>query len=232
MTNYDALKSHKSHLIRKTLGGSAFFGPMTAAAVPPEPFVYTPAAVGPPATLESIEFVTGIFDDYRDVGLLSDDGIAFENEVSESNVTSWQSTSPTRTDITSDIDSMTLTPQQTGRLQINLWTGADLQEGSRNASTGTVSFAKSERPSTREWRMCAIGVDGEGDEQFIVGRYYPRVKVTGRSGQSFSKGDDPLTWGLTLQARYDAAAGFSCRYFFGGLGWRKALADMGFTALT
>lgn len=232
MTNYDALKKHQAHLIRKTLGGSAFFGPLSADAIPAEPFAYTAEAVGPPVVPAKVEFVSGIFDDYVDVGLLSDDGIAFENEISESNVTSWQSVSPTRTDITSDIDTMTLTPQETSRLTLSLWTGADLQAGSRNAGTGTVSFAKSERPSTREWKMCSVGVDGEGDEQIVVGRYYPRVKVTGRAGQSYSKGDDPLSWGLTLQARYDSTAGFSVRYFFGGMGWRNLLVDMGFTALT
>lgn len=230
MPSYDEIKKLQNHLIRKALGGSLFLADMTADVWPSDPFAYTAAVVGPPAEpakVDLVEMPTG----YEDLGYLTDDGIGQENEVSESSTTSWQSTTPTRVDITSDVDSLTVTAQETKLLTIGLLTGAQLSAASRNAVTGTLSIAKPERPSARHYRGFALAVDGEGDDQFFIGRIYPKLKVTGKAAQNYSKGDDPITWGVTMTAFYDSAAGFSTRYVFGGMGWRNALQDMGFTAL-
>jgi len=229
-TTYDALKNLQNQLIRKAGGGSLFLADMTAEVWPSEPFAYTAAVEGPPAVPAKLELVEAPVG-YEDFGYLTDDGMAHENEVSESNVTSFQSVTPTRSDVTSDVDSLTVTAQETKLLTIGLITGAQLSAGSRNSNTGTLSVAKPERPSARHYRGFALAVDGEGDDQFFIGRIYPKLKVTGKAAQSWAKGDDPITWGVTFTAFYDSTAGYAVRYVFGGMGWRNALADMGFTAL-
>ena len=139
--------------------------------------------------------------------------------------------SPTRAEVTAKTQTITVVAQETKLLTISLYTGAQLSSGSANASTGTLSFGEPERPVTRFWRGCALFIDGEGPEQIIIGRIYPRLKVTGANAQNWGKGDDPVTYGVTLQAFPDAEYGTSCQYFFGGLGWRSTLEARGFTAL-
>lgn len=231
MSTYDEISNLQSDLIRKSQGGSLFLAPIASTVIDAEPFVYTPAAVGPPAVPASLGFKP-LPEGYGDLGYLTDDGIQFENETTESNVTSWQAVEPTRAEITSDIDSLTVVAQETKLLTIGLYTGASLTPASRNASTGTVSFAKPPRPSAREYRGFAVFIDGEGEDEYIVGRIYPRLKVTNKAPQQWGKSDNAVTWGVTLSARQDSEAGYSCRYVFGGMGWRRDLAKMGFTALT
>jgi hypothetical protein len=230
INTYDDLKNLQNELIRKSLGGSMWLAPFdTADPWPEEPFVYTAAVTGPPAVPASVSLVAKPAG-YDDAGYLSDDGIAQSNEVSESDVTSWQSTTPTRSDITSDVDNITIVMQETKLLSIGLYTGANLAADARNATTGTLFVPKPERPSARFYRGFALAVDGEGDDEFFIGRIYPRLKVTGKSDQNYAKGDDPLSWGVTFRAFVDSDLGYSVGYVFGGMGWRNALADMGFTA--
>lgn len=231
MPSYDDLKSLQAELIRKSLGGSMFLAPMTADPVPAEPFTYTPYSVGPPVVEESLEFEATAFTGYEDLGYLTDDGISHEVESTESEVTSWQSVTPTRADLTAKNQTITIVAQETKLLTIGLYTGAQLTADSRNATTGTLSFGEPERPVARFWRGCAVFIDGEGADEFIIGRIYPRLKVTGANAQSWGKGDDPISYGVTMRAFMDSTYGTSCRYFFGGLGWRGKLVEMGFTAI-
>lgn len=228
MPSYDSLKSLQTDLIRKAGGGSLFLAPMTSSVINAEPFAYHAAVTGPPAVAAYVDLValpTG----YEDIGYLTDDGIAQDNEVTESNVTSWQSVTPTRSDITQDVDSITVVAQETKLLTIGMYTGADLSPTSRNSTTGTVSIPKPERPVARHYRGFGLAVDGEGDDEVFIGRIYPKLKVTGKNAQNWAKGDDPVTWGLTMTAFNDSAAGFSVRYVFGGTGWLNRLEAMGFT---
>jgi hypothetical protein len=228
--SYDSLKKLQNDLIRKASGGSLWLAPMTSDVIDAEPFAYSAAVTGPPAVPHKVDLVA-LPAGYEDVGYLTDDGIAQENEVTESNVTSFQSVTPTRSDITSDVDSVSIVAQETKLLTIGLLTGAALTPASRNATTGTLSIAKPERPVARHYRAFGLAVDGEGEDEFFIGRIYPKLKVTSKAAQNWAKGDDPITWGVTFTAFADATEGYSVRYVFGGLGWRNRLVEMGFTAL-
>lgn len=228
MAAYDDMISQNQDLIRKTLGGAAFLGPDTVD--PITTFTtHTPAVTGPPAVAEKIE-LTELPEGMLDVGYLTDDGIGFETETSTSDITSWQSTAPTRQDIVSQIDSITMVMQETKLITLELSTGAIILPGSLAANTKELSIERPERPSSRYWRMLAVGVDGEGEDEIFVGRYYPRVKVTGTTGQKYGKGDEALGYGITLSAYVDTTLGYSMRYLFGGRGWKKRAVAMGFSA--
>jgi hypothetical protein len=227
VATYDETKQHDNTLIRKALSGSLFVAPFDA-----DPITtlttYTAAVTGPPAVPEKIELTT-LPTDWEDLGYLTDDGVGMDNEVSTSDTTSWQSTQPTRSDITTDTDTITVVAQETKLLTVGLYTGAVISPTALATNTKELAVAKPARPSSRYWRGLAVAVDGEGDEEFFIARFYPRLKVTGRNAQTFNKSDDPITWGVTLTSYVDDDLGYSCKYLFGGKGWKAKAEAMGFT---
>jgi hypothetical protein len=222
--SYNDIANLKTELIRKAQSGGMFLAPITAPVVPEDPFTYTAAVTGPPAVPEQVDF--DLPSGYEDVGFLTDDGQSFENETSESNVSSWQSISPTRTDMISDTDTVSIVAQETKLLTLSLYTGAASEGIVAKVNTGTVRINKPDRPSTRFWRGVGLMVDGEGADEIIIARIMPRMKVTGRVGQRYGKGDEAVGWGVTLTAFKDSTLGYASSYVFGGPGWKALLTQM------
>jgi hypothetical protein len=221
MPAYDDLKNKQTELIRKALDGSGFIGAIDT------PLIttlteYTP---GPPAEIALAELPAGM----DDLGWLTGDGMSFSRDVGQSNVTSFGSVSPTRTDVTSDTSTMTVTCQETKLLTIGLATGADLSGIVPDAQTGEVRVRKPTRASSRAYRVLALAVDLGDAGEIYIGRYFPRGKVTSYAEQTLASGDDPITWGVTFTGEEDSTAGYSESWLFGGPGWNAILAQMGFT---
>lgn len=167
-------------------------------------------------------------DGWDDLGWLSTDGAAYSRDVASSDVTSWGSVTPTRSDITSDTSTLAVTAQETKLLTIGLATGADLAAITPDANTGEVRIEKPTRPASKHYRALSVAVDlGDGGEIYVA-RFFPRAKVSNYAEQSFGGGDDPITWGVTLTGEEDSALGFSESWLFGGPGWNALLDDMGF----
>jgi hypothetical protein len=224
--DYEALKNKQSELVRKSLDGSAFIAPVSA-----DPIdvltEYHAAVVGPPAVPAYVDLAE-LPEGYDDLGWLTADGMAFSRDVSTSEVTSFGSVSPTRTDVTSDTTTLSVTAQETKLLTIGLATGADLSATLAAFQTGEVKIVKPARPKSKHYRALSLAVDqGDGGEIYIA-RFLPRAKVSGYSEQAFSNGDDPITWGVTFTGEEDSTLGFSEAWFFGGAGWLALLDEMGF----
>jgi hypothetical protein len=224
VANYEALKNKQTELIRKALDGSVFVADIAAAAIAN----LTTYTVGPPAVID----LTPLPTEYDDLGWLTNDGAQFSRDVSASEVTSWGSVTPTRTDVTSDSTTMTVTAQETKLLTIGMATGADLSSLEAAFQTGEVSIAKPARPKSKHYRVLSLAVDQGDAGEIYIARFLPRAKVTGYSEQSFGGGDDPITWGVTLTGEEDSTLGYSERWIFGGAGWNALVADMGFTQAT
>lgn len=221
MADYEALKNKQTELIRKSLDGSAFIADVTAAAIAS----LTTYTAGPPVVIDLTPLPTG----YDDLGWLTADGMQFSRDVAASEVTSFGSVSPTRTDITSDTTTLTVTAQETKLLTIGLATGADLSGIIPAANTGEVSIAKPTRPKSKHYRVLSLAVDQGDAGEIYLGRFLPRAKVTSYAEQAFSGGDDPITWGVTFTGEEDSVLGYSERWIFGGPGWEALLTEMGFT---
>ena len=218
------LKNKQAELIRKALDGSVFLNPDLSAVS--EIAALTADSVATPGTPELKALPAG----YEDLGWLTSDGAQFSRDVSTSEVTSWGSVSPTRTDITSDTTTMSVTAQETKLITIGLATGVDLSALTPDAVTGELSVAKPSRPKSKHYRVLSLAVDqGDGGEIYIA-RFLPRAKVTGFSEQSFGGGDDPISWGVTFTGEEDSGLGYSERWIFAGPGWNALLTDMGFGA--
>lgn len=222
MASYDALKNKQTELIRKALDGSAFIGKITDPAIAS----LTTYTAGPPVVIDLTPLPAG----WDDLGWLTSDGAQFARDVATSEVTSWGSVSPTRTDITSDTTTLTVTAQETKMLTIGLATGADLSAVVPDANSGEVSVAKPTRPSSRYYRVLSLAVDQGDAGEIYIGRFLPRAKVTSYAEQAFAGGDDPITWGVTFTGEEDSTLGYSERWLFGGAGWQALLTEMGFSA--
>ncbi|GAA1457012.1 hypothetical protein GCM10009603_05170 [Nocardiopsis exhalans] len=212
-SSYDELKSKQSELIRKMLDGSVFLAPISAPHIEtltsPEDGLLEP----PP-------------EDYGDLGHLSGDGAQFTAETETSDVTSWGSVEPTRSDIVSDSTQLQVTAQETNLRTIGLYTGVSM-DAIRASRSGEVVIDKPTRPSPRYYRALVLGVDLGDEGEIYIARHLPRCKVTAKEQQSFQSGDDPFSWPVTLTGFTDSSLGFSERWFFGGPGWAALLEKMG-----
>ncbi len=166
---------------------------------------------------------------WDDLGWLTSDGAQFSRDVTASEVTSWGSVSPTRSDVTADTTSLTVTAQETKLLTIGLATGADLSAAVAAFQTGEVKIAKPVRPKSKHYRVLSVAVDQGDAGEIYIARFLPRAKVNGYSEQNFGGGDEAIPWGVTLVGEEDSDLGFSEAWFFGGDGWNALVADMGFT---
>jgi hypothetical protein len=226
VASYDDLKNKQNELIRKALDGSVFVADVTAG-----PIVtltqWVAEQAGPPVVPAHIELAE-LPTDWDDLGYLTNDGAAFARDVASSEVTSWGSVTPTRTDITSDTTTLTVTAQETKLLTIGMATGADLANIVPDAQTGEVRIAKPSRPKSKHYRALSLAVDQGDAGEIYIARFLPRAKVSSYAEQAFGGGDDPITWGVTMTGEVDSDLGYSEQWLFGGPGWNAILADMGF----
>lgn len=217
MATFADIQKLKTTLIRKAKSGSGFLAPITA-----------------PVVDESFVGVGGVLaelpTDYFDLGWLSNDGMSFARDQSSSDVTSFGSVTPTRSDVTSDTETVTVVAQETKLDTIGLYTGVDTVSIKTPGANGAVMVRKPATPTTRHYRGFFISKDDGDFGDIYIARVMPRVKVTSFSEQAYGGGDDPISWGVTLTGYMDPDEGFATGYLFGGPGWNALLDDMGFDA--
>lgn len=218
MATFASIQDLKTELIRKAKSGSAYIAGVAAAAID-EDFV---GVGGVLAVLPT---------EYEDLGWLSNDGMGFSRDVSSSDVTSFGSVSPTRSDVTSDTSTVTVTCQETKLLTIGLATGIDTTAIQTPTASGAVMVRKPIAPASKFYRLFCIAKDDGDAGDIYIARFFPRAKVTSFAEQSFGGGDDPITWGVTLTGYPDSALGFSEAWLFGGPGWNALVDEMGFDAI-
>lgn len=218
MATFADLQTVQTELIRKAKSGSAFLAPIAANGID-ETFV------GPGGVLATLPV------DYEDLGWLSNDGMGFSRDVSTSDVTSFGSVSPTRSDVVSDTSTVTVTCQETKLLTIGLATGIDTTAIKTPTANGAVMVRKPSAPTSRFYRLFCISKDDGDAGDIYIARFFPRAKVTSFSEQAFGGGDDPISWGVTMTGYADSDLGFTEAWLFGGPGWNALVADMGFDAI-
>lgn len=213
--SYDALHGKKQKLIRKARKGSVFVAPLSADHIE----TLTDATDGGLAVLP-----TG----YKDVGWLSDDGASFSSDIDVSDVTSWGSVTPTRTDLNSESTELQITCQETNLSTIGLYVGVATAGLQASAGSGELKIVKPLSPVKQSYHVLSLAVDETEDGEVYIARYWPNAEVTDKDDQAFNK-EDPLGWPITMSARPDSELGYSETWFFGGPGWEALLADMGIT---
>lgn len=221
MPTYDSISSLQAELIRKTVGGSVFIAPGTAPLITA---LTAKTGTAPNEVIDLLALPTG----YEDLGYSTDDGFQFSSETAQSDITSFQSIQPTRTDLISETVQMTVTAQETKMLTLGLYLGRDLSTVTPNVDTGEVTVKRAERPAPRDYRVLCLGVDETASGPIYMARYMPKAKLTGKGEQAYSKADAAVQYPLTFTGFKDSAAGTAEQWFFGGTGWQALLDEMGF----
>lgn len=216
---YDTLRDKKQELIRKARDGSAFVAATTVAAI-------TTITTGAGADLVTLPV------GFKDMGWCSTDGVKYGRATETSDVKSFGSVEPTRSDVTSDTITMSVTAQETKLLTMGLYTGADLTTTKAAFTTGEFSVEKPARPGFRYYRVLGLFVDDGDAGEIYMARFMPRARITEFGEQQFTDGDDPISYPLTFTGYEDSTLGYSHKWYWGGPGWLALLASMGITQAT
>lgn len=221
MAAFETMQSLQTELIRKTLTGSVFIAEATA---DPVGSALTEVTGTSP---DEVHELTALPEGYEDLGYTTDAGAAFTTETTSSDITSWQSTTPTRSDTTAETSTLQVVAQETKLLTLGLYTGSALGGIEAAATTGDVLIKKPQRPSARFYRVFVLSQDETEDGPIWIGRFLPRAKVTGRGGQSHDKSDNALQYDVTFTGFRDTTYGSAEAFYFGGPGWLALLDQMG-----
>ena len=210
---YSSIRDKKTELIRKARDGSVFCAPITADAI-------TSITSGAGSVLSALP--TG----YNDLGWTTTDGVSFARTTEHSDVRSFGSVEPTRSDVTSDVITMGVNCQETKLDTLGLYTGADLSAAEAAATTGELQIAKPARPAARYYRIFGLFVDDSDAGEIYIGRYLPRARVTEFGEQTFADGDNAISYPLTFTGYEDSTLGYSHKWYFSGPGWLALLDEM------
>lgn len=220
MSGYSAISTKKDALLRKALTGGVHVAASTVTA---------------PTLSTLFDAVTGDISPlpvgFHDLGYLGTDGAKFARSVKTSDVMSWGSAQPTRTDITTDDVTVAFTPQESNLHTIAMFYGVDESTISTTpAANGAIVIDKPVLPQETYRRVLVIGADEDASGETIIARFLPRAKVTAYADQVFQNQANPIEYGMTVTGYLDDTLGFAECVFFGGAGWLAGLVAAGFTA--
>jgi hypothetical protein len=222
--SYATLRTKKTQLIRKARDGSVFIGPITATAI-------TALTTGAGADLATLPGSGANV--YQDLGWTTTDGVTFGRSTDISQVNSFGSVEPTRSDVTKDTITMSVTAQETKMLTMGLYTGADTSSVQGAVSTGEVQIAKPARPSFRYYRVLGLFVDTDDSGlEIYLARFMPRARITELAEQKMTDGDQAVEYQMTFTGYEDSTLGYSHKWIWAGPGWKALLADMSITQAT
>jgi hypothetical protein len=215
MPAIDALQNLKTDLIRKTLNGSVFIAPYTAATVS-ETTLFN-ATTGDLQTLPA---------GFRDLGYLTEAGASFNRAITKVDVNSWQSLPPTRTDLTADVTTLQVICQETNLRTLGLFTGAADTAFTPAGPNGVIRIDAPARPIIRRYRLLSISVDETDLGEIVMARYLPKAMPTSYGKQDFATATE-VHYDVTFTAFSDDVLGTPESYMFGGAGWLARLSAMG-----
>jgi hypothetical protein len=216
MPDFAALQDKKNELIRRAKDGSVFVATMDIA---------VPAALTSGATPTLLALDP---EDWVDLGWFSTEGVTYDRETESVDTQSFGSSEATRSDVTRDEISMSVTAQETKALTMGITTGAEVAAILANATTGEVQIAKPTRPKLRFYRVLGLFLDHDDDgEEIIFGRLMPRAQVADFGSQGYNEDETGISYPMTWRGKEDSTLGYSHKWFWGGAGWKALLTSMG-----
>ena len=93
--------------------------------------------------------------------------------------------------------------------------------------TGEIVFDEAPMPAISEFRLIAVMADGPADNEWLVGRGFPRVKLSTIPEEAW-KPEDPVKFDLEFSVFTDNMIGTPCRHYVGGTGAVRSLDAIGF----
>lgn len=203
-TGFASIEAKAQNLIRKGLTGSVFFAPITSTAI-------TVSNLFDAVTGQLVALPTG----YVDMGYLTTAGAKLSHAVKTSEIDSWGSNYPTRTDVTQNVATLVVESQETKLATVGLFTGQNTSSVTA-AANGSFSIQPPANPSTTFYRVLMVSVDTSSLGEFVIARFFPNASITNLNDQVFANADAPTTWGVTFTAYVDQTLGYPEDYIIGG----------------
>ena len=144
------------------------------------------------------------------VGLLTKDGMAFSADASVEEVEALGYVESVRTDLVKAPKTVKFSVLEPYRKHLQ-----------------QLVYGEAPLPLLEEFRLLAIMSDGPADDEWLVGRGFPRVKL-GTIPEEAWKSSDPVQFDLELSVFSDEVLGTPCRHYLGGTGAIKHLDAIGF----
>lgn len=216
-TTIEAMKkagNHRSN-VRKGLNAVAFLAPMTAEL----PTAIT-TGTGQLGTLPT---------EYLPLGLITKDGISISADASADEVEALGYVEAVRTDLIKAPKTVKLTVLEPYRRHLQeLVYGINLSAVTATTGTGEITFDEAPLPVMSEWRLVTIMADGPSDDEWLIGRGFPRVKLAKIPDEAW-KPSDPVQFDLEFSVFTDETLGTPCRHYIGGTGALAHIDNIGFT---
>lgn len=211
MPTFTEVKGHNASNIRKMLEMSIFIKPAE------------------PDDLEITKVwdTDGVFvpEGYVSVGLTTkDDGATWPRDQEQAETESHGYSEATRRDWIRDVTGLSFTMQETKRQTLEIHHGVDLA-GVTTDADGNFYFDKPARPAGRQYRVFALGKDGDGPDAIYCGRWLPLTDITENGEQAWQEGEE-IRYPITMNGKVDEQFGTSFREIWGGPGLNHAA--MGF----
>ena len=172
--------------------------------------------------------VVALPETYWPVGLLTPEGISHEREVETGAVDALGHFSPVREDIESATRRVTFRGYELHRKNI-----LAISEGLDPASMPDVTAHQArielpDRPLQRFYRAIAISFDGNLEEPWFDGVFYPRLSVTSFPSDAWTRGD-ARSYEIGMTAYKDPVLGYDKAVTYAGVGFSKNAAALGWT---
>lgn len=214
-TTFAALKKGADNRknVRKVLQAVAFLAPLS---------------VNLPETLTSAQGkLQSLPEGFWPVGLVTPDGYTFAADTSKEDVDAMGYVEPVRSDITRVAKSVEMTVLEPHRKNLlGLIHGRDMT-GVSVKNTNEIVFDDPNMPVFSEFRLIIIGQDGPADEEYLLGRGYPLVKLK-EIPEEVWKASDPVSAKLSFDVFTDPELGTPCRHYLAGTGVAKNKSALGF----
>lgn len=186
------------------------------------------------APLPTSLYTTGALTDFNQtegaisLGLVDPSGFSFSREIETEDINALGYGSPVRTDITTVPRSITVTVLESNRKEIQeLKLGTVITE-TQDAATGEVVFDEPDLPASKEYRLIVVGADGPADEEWIMGKGFPAVKLTG-TGEEVWGQEGAVSQELTFSVFVDDVTGTPVRHYLAGTGATSFKDVLGYT---
>ena len=215
-TTIEALKraGNNSGNVRKGLNLVAFLAPLS---------VDLPQAI----TTDSGQLAE-LPQGYLPMGLITKDGVSFTADVSTEEVEAIGYVEAVREDIVKVSKKIALTVLEPYRkLFQELVYGVDLSKTKASKTTGEIIFDETPLPVMRNFRLITVMADGPADDEWIIGRGYPKVKL-GTVPEEAWKQTDATQFALEFTVFTDPVLGTPCRHYIGGTGTKRHVDALGF----
>ncbi|MFI1678841.1 hypothetical protein [Streptomyces sp. NPDC020607] len=207
--DFTTIAELRQSLIRKALRYAIFAADASAAAVT--------------APFDSGGVLQELPSGYVPVGFTTTDGVTFSGDLSNSDVESGQSSSPTRSDVETDTQTAQWVPQETNAAAVALYENLPLSGVGALPGLGTATWtwSRPKTPPTRYRRLLFIAEDlnkATGEAIYIV-RHMPSALRTGREDEQWTRTAE-ISRGVTYQAYLDDVLGTDSLTWIDGPGWR------------